>query len=696
MTVTRPRHLGVPVERVDGLAKVTGEARYAYENAPASPVYAVPVQATVARGEVTRVDVDTVLTWPGVIAAMWYANAPRLATGEDSELAVLQSRRVAYRGQYVAAVIATTYEQAREAARTLHVEYNAEPHDVELRPGHPGLYRPGRVNPGLPSDTVAGDPEAALDSAPVVVDETYRTPAEHHNPMEPHASVALWDGDGLTVYDSTQGAGASRDRLASLFGIPPAQVRVVSPYVGGGFGSKLAPHPHVVLAVLAAKQVGRPVKVAVTRHEMFSVTGYRTPTIQRVRLGAEPDGRLIAITHDVIEQTSTLGEFAEQAAAATRVMYAAPHRSTSHRLVRLDVPTPTWMRAPGEAPGMFALESAMDELAIACGVDPVELRVRNEPAADPESGLPFSSRNLVACLREGARRFGWQGRDPRPGVRRSGRFLVGTGVASSTYPVIRRRSRATALAEPGGVYTVRVAAAEIGTGARTVLTQIAADTLGAPLEAVRVEVGDSALPLGAIAGGSMGTASWGTAVVRACEALNRELAARDGAVPPSGVEASADTADEVKAQEKYARHAFGAQFAEVAVDVDTGETRVPRMLGVFAAGRVLNPRTARSQFIGGMTMGLSMALLEESVLDTEFGDYLNNDLAQYHIAACADVRDIDAVWVDEEDPHLNPMGSKGIGEIGIVGAAAAIANAVHHATGVRVRDLPIRLDKLIR
>ncbi|GAA1507926.1 xanthine dehydrogenase family protein molybdopterin-binding subunit [Sphaerisporangium rubeum] len=696
MTVTRPCHLGAPIERVDGLAKVRGEARYAYENTPDSAVYAVPVQATVARGEVTRVDVDAVLSSPGVIAAMWYANAPRLATGEDAEPAVLQSRRVAYRGQYVAAVIAATYEQAREAARTLHVEYTAEPHDVGLRDGHPGLYRPGSVNPGLPADTLKGDPEAALASAPVVVDETYRTPAEHHNPMEPHATVALWDGDGLTIYDSTQGTYATRDQIASLFGLPPGNVRVVSPYVGGGFGSKLSPHPHVVLAVLAAKQVGRPVKVAVTRHEMFAVTGYRTPTIQRVRLGAERDGRLVAITHDVVEQTSTVGEFAEQAAAPTRLMYAAPHRSTTHRLVRLDVPTPTWMRAPGEAPGMFALESAMDELAAACGVDPVELRLRNEPATEPESGLPFSSRGLVACLREGARRFGWHGRDPRPGTRRSGRLYTGTGVASSTYPVIRRRSRAEARAEPGGTFTVRVAAAEIGTGARTVLTQIAADTLGAPLTAVRVEVGDSALPLAPLAGGSMGTASWGTAVVRACEALKEELEARGGEVPPQGVEAAADTGEEIRAQEKYARHAFGAQFAEVTVDADTGETRVPRLLGVFAVGHVLNPRTARSQFVGGMTMGLSMALMEESVLDTEFGDYLNNDLAQYHIASCADVRDIDAVWVDEEDPHLNPMGSKGIGEIGIVGTAAAIANAVYHATGVRVRDLPITLDKLIR
>jgi xanthine dehydrogenase YagR molybdenum-binding subunit len=453
----------------------------------------------------------------------------------------------------------------------------------------------------------------------------------------------------------------------------------------------------VVIAALAARQVGRPVKLAVTRQQMFAVTGYRTPTIQRVRLGADTDGRLTAIVHDAFEQSSTITEFAEQTTTPTRVMYAAPHRRTTHRLVRLDVPTPTWMRAPGECPGMFALESAMDELAIACGLDPVELRIRNEPDVDPENGLPFSSRNLVACLREGARRFGWADRDPTPGIRRQGRLLIGTGVASSTYPVNRRPSQATALAHPDGSFTVRVAAADIGTGARTVLTQIAADALRTSMDRVRVEVGDSALPTAPVAGGSMGTASWGTAVVRACESLLDGLDRWDGDdLPAAGMEAVADTTDEVDAQRRLSRHAFGAQFAEVGVDVDTGETRVLRLLGVFAAGRVMNPKTARSQFIGGMTMGLSMALLEESLMDAEFGDYLNRDFAQYHVAACADVRDIEAVWLEEDDLHLNPMGGKGIGEIGIVGTAAAIANAVHHATGIRIRDLPIRLDKLVR
>ncbi|GLW09258.1 xanthine dehydrogenase [Microtetraspora sp. NBRC 13810] len=693
MTVTPTRAVGTDFDRVEAAEKVTGTARYAYEHAPdRDTVYAVPVQSVIARGEVVNVDTDGALTLPGVIAAVWHGNAPRLGPADDPELALFQSRRVAYRGQLVAGVIAETLETAREAARRLRVEYAQEPHDVVLRVDHPKMYKPSKVNPAYPTDTEYGDPDAALEKAAVTVDLTYSTPAEHNNPMEPHATVAVWENDGLVVYDSNQGSSAVRDTLAGLFGLPPDAVRVIAPHVGGGFGSKGTPRPGVVLAALAAKVTGRAVKVTMTRQQMFALVGYRTPIIQRVRLGADEDGTLRAIVHDAFEQTSTVQEFAEQTTTPTRIMYAAPNRRTTHRLAPLDVPTPSWMRAPGECPGMFALESAMDELAIACGVDPIELRIRNEPETDPESGLPFSSRNLVACLREGAARFGWADRDPAPGVRREGRRLVGTGVAAATYPAYRLPSRATARAEPDGGFTVRIAAADIGTGARTALTQIAADALRTAPERVRVEVGDSALPTASLAGGSSGTASWGTAVVRACEALLRELDRYGGRRPQ---EAAADTTAEVEAAERLSRHAFGAQFAEVGVDVDTGEVRVSRLLGVFGVGRVINPKTARSQFIGGMTMGLGMALMEEGVMDVEFGDYLNHDFAQYHIPACADVPDIEVHWVDEVDDRLNPMGSKGIGEIGIVGTAAAVANAVHHATGVRVRDLPIRLDRLV-
>jgi xanthine dehydrogenase YagR molybdenum-binding subunit len=447
---------------------------------------------------------------------------------------------------------------------------------------------------------------------------------------------------------------------------------------------------------MAALVAGRPAKLALTRQQMFALTGYRSPTIQRIRLGAERDGRLIAIAHDVVAQTTTRFEFAEQAAVPTRMMYAAPNRRTTHRLARLDVPENTWMRGPGECPGMFALESAMDELAVACGLDPIDLRIRNEPSVDPETGHPFSSRGLVACLREGAARFGWQGRDPRPGMLADGRWLIGTGVAASTFPALQQPAAARVGVDQGGRYRVSIAASDIGTGAWTALTQIAADALEVPLERVRLEIGDSALPQAGGAGGSAGTSSWGWAIVDAAQKLRARL--RDefgGVVPAEGLEATGAFETNPEAQ-RYSMHAFGAQFAEVRVNADTGEVRVPRLLGVFAAGRVINAKTARSQLLGGMTMGLSMALHEASVLDPRFGDFVNHDFAEYHIATNADVGTLDVTWIEEEDPHVNPMGTKGIGEIGIVGTAAAIANAVYHATGVRVRDLPITLDKLLR
>ena len=683
---TLARAIGTPLDRIEGREKVTGAAKYAYEYQAENMTYAEPVQAQIAKGAIRSVDTTETLAQPGVIAVIWNENAPKLADDADGELALFQSRRVAYRGQYVAAVVAETPEAAREGQRLLRMEYDEESHDVLLREDHPKLYTPEKVNPNFPAELERGDPDGALASAAVSVDVTYRTPAFHNNPMEPHATTALWQGGDLILYDSNQGAPANRDTIAGVFDLPPERVRVISPHVGGGFGSKGTPRPNAVLAAIAAKVVERPVKVAVTRQQMFAVTGYRTPTIQRMRLAADADGTLTAISHEVVEQTSTLKEFAEQTAVVTRVMYAAPNRRTTHRLARLDVPTPSWMRAPGECPGMFALESAMDELAIAAGIDPIELRVRNDTQVDPEDGeTPFSSRNLVACLREGAERFGWADRDPTPGARRDGKWLIGTGVASSTYPAYRRAAQASVRSEPDGSFTVKVGAADIGTGARTALTQIAADALDTTPDNVHMEIGDSALPKAGVAGGSMGTASWGTAVFRACKAL----------LAGDGNEADYDTTDEIEQQKKLARHGFGAQFAEVRVDSDSGEVRVPRLFGIFAVGRIINPKTARSQFIGGMTMGMGMALLEESVMDAEFGDYLNRDLAQYHVPSCADVHQIEAAWIDEHDDELNPMGSKGIGEIGIVGTAAAIANAVHHATGKRVRELPIRLDRLI-
>jgi xanthine dehydrogenase YagR molybdenum-binding subunit len=689
-----PRAVGTPLARLEAREKVMGRARYAFEHHAEGMTYCQPVQATVASGDVRGVDASEALAREGVLAVIWAENAPALGDAGEAELALFQSRSVAYRGQIVAAVVAESLEVARAAAGLVRIDYDERPHDVLLRADHPELYTPQKVNPGFPSVTEHGDAVAALAAADVSIDATYSTPAFHNNPMEPHATVAVWEHGGLTLYDSTQSASGVARTIAKLFDLEPAQVRVISPHVGGGFGSKGLPRPNVALAAIAAKVVERAVKVATTRQQMFAYTGYRTPTIQRMRLGADAEGRLQAVSHEAVEQTSRLKEFAEQTAICSRWMYAAPNRRSAHEVVALDVPTPSWMRAPGECPGMYALESAMDELAHAAAIDPLELRIRNEPDAHPEEGTRFSSRNLVACLREGAERFGWEGRG-EPGARREGRWLHGMGVASSTYPAYQMPSLAAVRTRHDGGYVVRIAAADIGTGARTVLAQIAADALEVGVEQVAVEVGDSGFPRASVAGGSSGTASWGTAVVLACRALREQLAERGGEPPEEGLEATADTAEFLESREKLARYAFGAQFADVRVDAFTGEVRVSRMLGVFAAGRIVNPRLARSQFIGGMTMGISMALHEESVMDARFGDYVNKDLAQYHVAACADIEQIEAHWLDESDDALNPMGSKGIGEIGIVGTAAAVANAVFNATGHRVRDLPLRLDRVL-
>ncbi len=699
MTV-QDRVVGTPSPRVDGRAKVTGIAAYAYDRPVDDPVYAHPLQATIARGRVAAIDDVAAAGVKGVLAVVTHRDAARLADTEDAELSVLQSDEVAFRGQFIGVVLAETPEIARHAAGLVRVEYDEEPHDTELRADRTDLYAPEQVNGGFATDTDEGDVDAAMAAAAVTVDEIYTTPMEHNNPMEPHSTVAIWNPGGgfpeaprLTLFDSTQSVHSVRSTLARVFGLRPEQVRVVSPYVGGGFGSKGMAHAHNVLAVLAARAVaGRPVKLALTRHQMFSLAGHRTPTIQRVRLGADEAGRMTAVAHEAVEHTSKIKEFAEQTAVGTRMMYAAPNRRTSHRVAALDVPVPSWMRAPGEAPGFFGLEVAMDELAAACGLDPIELRARNDPRSDPESGRPWSGRHLVRCLREGAARFGWEDRPVVPGTRRRGRELVGMGVASSTYPYYRFPGSRAVVAYGGrGRYTVRIGAADIGTGAWTVLTQIAADALGCPLGAVSVEIGDSGLPSATVAGGSSGTTSWGSTIVAACRSFRRVY----GDDPPPGAEAGDDMPENPDA-ERYSMHSFGAQFAEVRVDADTGEIRVPRMLGVFSVGRVINPRTARSQFIGGMTMGLSMALLERSVLDHRTGHVINHDFAEYLIATNADVMDVDAVWLDEEDVHAGPLGARGIGEIGIVGAAAAIANAVHNATGIRVRDLPITPDLLLR
>jgi len=703
MTTTTPgtralKAVGTAHTRVEGRDKVTGAARYAGEIPFTELAHGWLVLSTVTRGRVRSVESAPVLEMPGVLAVLHHGNAPRVETDFTSMLgmkpdptnAVFQHDRVPHAGWPVALVVAETSEQAREAAEALVVHYEEEPHDVTFSGEHPDAYSmPG---PGGPGETEKGDLDAELAASAVVLDAEYSTPEEHHNSMEPHAVTALWDGGRLEIVDSNQGTLWVAADLANLFSLDPASVHVRSEHVGGGFGSK-GVRAHQVAAVMAATLLSRPVRVVMTRRQMFSLAGYRSPTTQRVRLGADAEGRLRALEHSCLSLTSTVHEFIESGAGPARVMYDAPAHHTVNRVVRLDVPSPTFMRAPGEAPGSFALESALDELAEKSGIDPIELRLRNEPEAGPVSGLPFSTRNLPACFREGARRFGWADRDPRPGLRRDGRWLLGTGTAAASFFAGAAPSTAAATAEADGTFTVRISAADIGTGARTALTLIAADALEVPTDRVRVRIGDSDFGPAMIAGGSMGTRSWAWAVTAAAGELRERVALSDG-IPPEGITVRSDTTEAVGALAQKERHSFGAQFAEVAVDVTTGEVRVRRMLGIFAAGRIVNPLTARGQFTGGMIWGISMALHEEAVRDQNTGALYGADLAGYHVATNADVPIVEADWVDDPDPD-DPVGIKGIGEIGIVGAAAAIANAVWHATGVRHRTLPIRPDRVL-
>ncbi|MGA9869754.1 MAG: xanthine dehydrogenase family protein molybdopterin-binding subunit [Rhodococcus sp. (in: high G+C Gram-positive bacteria)] len=695
--------IGRPIQRTESVAKVTGAARYAVEqhaveqHTPTGtpPVYCWYVPATVAKGRITEVHVDEVLADEAVLAVLWHGNAERLDDIEDGELTVLQTDRVRYRGEIVAAVVATSLETARDAAARLRVTYADEGRpDNGLTADHSALYAPESVNAGFPTDVTVGDPDSAFASAAHTVDRWYSTAPMHNMPMEPHATTARWADGVLTVWDSTQAPSGVQSDLATVFGLDASNIRVVAENVGGGFGSKGSTRPNAVLAAMVARATGCTVKLALPRQALFDLVGYRTPTINHFRLGANEDGTLTALTHDTFQQTSTVFEFCEQTAESSRHLYAAPNRRTTHRLAALDVPTPRWMRAPGEAPGMLAQETAIDELAYAVGIDPIELRIRNDTDADPADGKPWSSRGLAECLRVGAERFGWADRDPRPGHRREGRTLIGMGVAAASYPVMISPSSASAKIDSAGSITVSVAASDIGTGARTVLRQIAADALAVSADRVELLLGDSALPTAPGAGGSSGTSSWGWAVTKACRQLVTQVG---GSIDDAteAAEVSVDTSEDLEGQKDLARSAFGAHFAEVGVDIDTGEVRVRRLLGVFAVGRVMNPRLARSQLIGGMTFGLGMALMEAGNTDHQFGGFGNHDLAEYHVPVCADVTDIDAMWIDEEDDELNPMGGKGIGEIGVVGSPAAIGNAVYHATGVRVRDFPITLDKVL-
>lgn len=718
---------GKPLDRVDGPLKVSGRAPYAAEYGGFGKVaYGYPVPATIAKGRIADIDTTESERQPGVLTVLTWRNvdppngqAPRTPDGPTSgkkAVPELIDSKVDHYGQAVALVVAESFEQARSAARLVRVTYDREEHETELRPN---------MTKGAPppdddsADSLVGDFESAFAAAPVQLDVEFTTPVQSHAMMEPHATIAQWTDERLTLHTSHQMVAPGAGSVAATFRLPKDKVRMISRYIGGGFGGKLDVWADAILASLASHKLGgRPVKVVLPRTHMFEMTGHRPQTIQRVRLGADQSGRLQAIAHDVWSENNPDETFNEPAAEVTRSLYAGEHRRTTHRLVLLDVPIGCSMRAPGEAVGMLALEGAMDELAEKLGLDPIELRRRNEPAIDPEKGVPYSTRSLIPCLEEGARRFGWDRRVAKPGQVRDGRWLVGMGMASAARSVYLQPSKCQLTLSPEGAATAAMAMTDIGTGTYTILTQIAADLLGLPLEKVAIELGDTDFPEAAGSGGSFGANSSGSALYAACEEMKAELARRAGVDPAQAElregalvagnricpydELAAGAPIEVlgefkpgKLMEQYSQQSYGAHFCEVGVDMDTAEVRVRRFLSVHAAGRILNEKTARSQCLGGVTMGIGSALTEEVAQDHRFGSYVNHDLAEYHVPVHADIPDIEVVFLPELDDKASPLKAKGLGELGICGVGAAVANAVYNACGVRIRDYPLTLDKIL-
>ncbi|CAH2395674.1 xanthine dehydrogenase family protein molybdopterin-binding subunit [Mesorhizobium escarrei] len=688
--------IGLPLDRIDGRLKVTGRATYAFEYATQGSVaYGVIVSAAIGKGRILRIDTRDAQHAPRVLLVLTKDNAPpqtpwgpvdlpdRFARAEPA----LDTDEVLYFGFPVAFVVAETFEQATAAAAMVRIQYDPMPGDYDLHAAGPSAENPGRIDGNGPADSAVGDFESAFASAPVQIDAHYTTPHQHQAPMEPHATMAAWEGEMLTVHTSAQLTTSPQEGLARTFNTPKENVRIITRYVGGGFGSKLPYYVDATLAAIGARTLGRPVKVAMTRPQVFYTTTHRTASEQHVRLGADRDGRLTAYGQEALVHCARFDLFTEPVCDAARRLYAAPNRLTRHRRAKLDLPRSDSMRAPGEAIGLLGLECAMDELAEALDLDPVELRLRNDTSSDPEQDRPFASRHLAEALREGAARFGWNKRVAKPASVRDRRWLVGLGVASAIRGDILQSATARARLENDGKITIELAMTDIGTGSYTILTQIAADTMELPVDRVTVRLGDTRFPPTAGSGGSFGAATSGSAVLAACRKLKAGLA--------SGMTESLGSVTPADLDEAYSHAGFGAHFAEVCVDRDTGEVRVRRMLGVFAAGRILNAKTARSQMIGGMTWGIGSALLEENHVDSRFGSFINQDLANYHVAVNADVGAMEVVFLDEADPHGGPLGSKGVGELGICGAGAAIMNAIHNATGARIRDFPATPDKLL-
>jgi xanthine dehydrogenase YagR molybdenum-binding subunit len=722
--------VGAPTSRVDGRLKVTGAARYSADHPIEGAVHAVVVDGTVGRGRITGIDVSTATAQPGVLAVISHVNAPRLPyrdnTGSNNppgqRLRAFSDDQIHFFGQPVAVVVASTLQSAQHAASLVEVAYDAERPSFDL----------DSAPTNEPVTYARGPAEQALASAAVRLDVTYRTSRNHQNPMEPHATIAAWDGDRLTVWDKTQWVGGTQAELAAVFDLPLGSVRVLSPFVGGGFGTGLRCWPHVVIAALAARELGRPVKLVLTRRQMYFGTGFRPAYRYRLRLGSDRRGRLSAAAHDIRAETSRYENFQEGVLAAGRMLYSMPHVSQEYRTVPLDVNTPLWMRGPGYATAAHVIESAMDELAYRIGVDPVELRHRNEPTQDESTGLPFSTRRLRECLTVGAQEFGWQNRPRAPRSRRDGDWLLGTGMAAGVYDATRNAAQSRARLDADGSAVVEAASSDMGPGTYTSMTQVAADALGLTMDTVQVRLGDSLMPPTPFHGGSQTMASVGSAVRDGCDNLRRQaitLAVQDTDSPLCGADpekvvvrqgrmslrdqpARGETYSQLLSRqgrthleargafapppppERFSLYGYAATFAEVAVDARLGVVRIRRLLGVYDAGRIVNPLLADSQAIGGMVGGIGTALLEHTVTDPRDGRIANANLADYLVPVNADVPDLRAIYLPGHDPEVVSLGVKGLGELVHVGVAPAIANAVFHATGRRIRELPITADML--
>jgi xanthine dehydrogenase YagR molybdenum-binding subunit len=705
--------LGQPIVRKDGILKVTGAATYTADFHPRRMAYGVLVPSTVPAGRIVSLDAGPALAAPGVLAVLSHLNAPRLeppgsmATGGEfaEHFFPLQEPDIHFWGQYVAVVVATTLERAEDAAARLKVDYQLGPFEVDME-GHPVEVIQPKQAMTQKVQIERGKLSEGLGQAAVVIDETYRTPVFHHNAMEPHATIADWQEDELTIWEPTQWVMGLRAVVSKSFDLKPERVHVISPFVGGGFGSKGFSWPHTLAAAMASRLAGRPVKLVLSRPQMFASVGHRAATRQQVQLGATNDGRLTAIRHDTLTACSIKSDYLESAGLATAMLYACPNVSISHRAARLNTGTPCPTRAPGEAPGTFALESAMDELAERLGMDPLALRIINHADTDPEKGKPFSSKHLIECYQRGAELFGWDRRPSRPGSRQLDGEWIGMGMATATYPANKRDGTAAVRIFPDGRVLVRSATHDLGTGTYTTLAQVAADALGLSVDKVTCELGDSLLPKAGVSGGSSTSASVAPMVQKAAVMLKEKLGKSTSlaeAVAKSGtgyVEAEAGESMLASLASSVLKdgpstHSFGAQFVEVRVNIGTRMARVSRVVSVIDAGKIMNPLTARSQIQGGIIWAIGMALLEHTDYDTGRGYAVTRNLADYLVPVNADVPDIRVEFTDHPDYQFNSLGVRGIGEIGITGTVAAIVNAIYNATGIRVRDLPASLDKLI-